>query len=98
RRRYPVDLSAPHGPARAIRTGRPSVRNEITDALLVQYAQDEAHLEYLRAQGVQALMILPLIARGRTLGAISFVSSDPGRRYEAAELALAEDLARRAAM
>src|SRR5947209_2556042 len=44
------------------------------------------------------LTILPLTARGRPLGAMSFVSSDPDRRYGSAELALAEDLARRAAI
>jgi serine phosphatase RsbU (regulator of sigma subunit) len=43
-------------------------------------------------------MVVPLIARGRTLGAITFVSSRGDRRYEEEDLALAEDLARRAAL
>ncbi len=41
---------------------------------------------------------MPLIARGRTLGAITFVSAESGRRYGAADLKVAEDLARRAAL
>jgi serine phosphatase RsbU (regulator of sigma subunit) len=43
-------------------------------------------------------MIVPLIARGRTLGAITLVSAESGRRYGRAELELAEELARRAAL
>src|SRR5919202_1327098 len=43
-------------------------------------------------------MIVPLVARGRTLGAITLVSAESGRRYGQAELELAEELARRAAL
>jgi signal transduction histidine kinase len=43
-------------------------------------------------------MCLPLIARGHTLGTITFVTADSGRHYGNAELALAEDLASRAAI
>jgi serine phosphatase RsbU (regulator of sigma subunit) len=40
---------------------------------------------------------VPLRARGRTFGAVTFVSTDPQRTYGTADLALAEGLAERAA-
>jgi serine phosphatase RsbU (regulator of sigma subunit) len=43
-------------------------------------------------------MIVPLEARGRVFGAITFAVSGPDRRYEAADVAFVEDLARRAAL
>ena len=43
-------------------------------------------------------MIVPLLARDRTLGAITFVAAESGRRYTPIDLALAEELARRAAL
>jgi signal transduction histidine kinase/ActR/RegA family two-component response regulator len=43
-------------------------------------------------------MIVPLTARNRTLGAVGFVASAAARRYDAASLTLAEDLARRVAL
>lgn len=46
----------------------------------------------------RSVMIVPLVARGRELGTLTFVWSESGRRYDAADLALAEDLARRAAV
>jgi signal transduction histidine kinase/ActR/RegA family two-component response regulator len=42
-------------------------------------------------------MLVPLLVRGRALGAIGFGSAGSGRRYERSDLALAEEVARRAA-
>ena len=52
----------------------------------------------LRKLGLRSYMVVPLVARGRTLGAISFVSAESGRRYGEGDLRLAEELARRAAL
>src|ERR671933_2913918 len=46
----------------------------------------------------RSLMCVPLLARGRTMGAITLVSSGPERRYGEEDLALAEDLAHRCAL
>jgi light-regulated signal transduction histidine kinase (bacteriophytochrome) len=52
----------------------------------------------LRELGLRSSMVVPLMARGRTLGAITFVTAESERRYGPAELELAEELARRAAL
>jgi PAS domain S-box-containing protein len=46
----------------------------------------------------RSVMIVPLLAGGRAIGTLTFVLSRAGRRYDAADLALAQDLARRAAV
>jgi GAF domain-containing protein len=43
-------------------------------------------------------MIVPLLARGRTLGTLTLALTDPARRYNETDLALAEDLGRRAGL
>ena len=43
-----------------------------------------------------SLMIVPLIARGRTLGSVTFASLNPRRRYAEADLTFAEEIGRRA--
>lgn len=53
----------------------------------------EEHLKIARLLGLESAIIVPLLARGWTLGAISFVSTDSGRPYRPTDLALAEDLA-----
>lgn len=55
-------------------------------------------LASLRELGVASLMVVPLVAHGRTLGTMSFACSGAERRYSTADLALAEDLAHRAAL
>ena len=52
----------------------------------------------VQALGFQSEMVVPLLARGRVLGTITCVLGEGVRRYSAADLALAEELARRAAL
>jgi PAS domain S-box-containing protein len=93
--RYP---ESPQDPVpQVIRTAKPQVIPEIPDQLLRSFARDEAHLQALRAFGLRSLLIVPLSTRGRILGAITFVLAESERRFTAADLPLAEDLARRAA-
>lgn len=94
RERYPPDPDANTGVAEVMRTGRSELYPSIPDELLVQAARSEEHLRFLREVGMTSAMIVPLWARGRALGAISLVSAESGRRYAAADLAMAEELGR----
>ena len=98
RTRYPADPGADTGAAHVIRTGEPELYREIPDELLVESARDEEHLSMARELGLVSAMIVPLRTRGRTLGALTLVSSESGRRFGETDLELAEDLARRAAL
>jgi PAS domain S-box-containing protein len=95
-RRYPLDPDDPV--PRAMRSGEPQLVPVIPDALLQSFARDPEHLARLRAFGLRSLLIVPLNARGRTLGALTFVMADSGREYGRPDLLLAVDLARRAAL
>ncbi len=98
REEYPTDPESPIGAPNVIRTGVSELYSEIPDELLTKSAQDEKHLELIRSLGLASAMIVPLQARGRSLGALTLISSDPERRYDEADLEFAEDLARRAAL
>src|ERR687893_503118 len=97
-KRYPPDPDAPRGVAQVSRTGRSELVPEIPESLLEEAARDAEHRKILRGLGLKSYMIVPLVARGRTLGAISLVSAESGRRYGEADLELAKELARRAAL
>ena len=96
---YPPDPVAPYGVANVIRTGLPELFSDIPEELLVEAAGDQPHLlEILRALGLKSTICVPLIARDRAFGAITFVSAESGRRYDESDLATAQDLARSAAI
>jgi PAS domain S-box-containing protein len=98
-RRYPVDPDAPGGSGRVIRTGRSELLPDMPDELLRALAQDDEHLRILRELGFRSAMIVPLIARGRILGDLAFATDGASRRrYGPEDLALAEELAGRAAL
>jgi PAS domain S-box-containing protein len=89
---------AGHPISRAMRTGEPTFIPDLTDAELEVIARDPAHLAYLRDLAPRSLISAPLIAHGRTLGAITLCAAESGRRYTADDLALGLGLAERAAL
>jgi PAS domain S-box-containing protein len=95
--RYPADPTSPTGVYNVLRTGRSEVYAEISDEMLVRAAQDEEHLGLLRSIGMRSAMVVPMVLRGSAVGVITFVSAETGHRFDAADLALAESLASRAA-
>ena len=98
RKRYPPDWDAAHGVANVLRTGRAELYEEIPDAMLVRSTRDAEHLRLVRDLGMRSAMCVPMISRGRIIGALTFVTEKGSRRYGTADLALAEELARRAAV
>lgn len=97
-RRYPEDVNTLGGLSKVLRTGQSVLTTEISDPELVAAAQDPEHLQIIRSLGLTSYMIVPLRARGRTLGAITFVTAESRRHYNPADLSLVEDLAQRAAL
>jgi PAS domain S-box-containing protein len=97
-KRYPPDYAAPTGVGHVIRTGQPELYPEISDAMLVAAARDEGHLAIMRELQIKSAVIVPMIARGRTVGALTLISAQKGRRYADADMALAMELATRAAI
>jgi PAS domain S-box-containing protein len=79
-----------------LESGRPRVIPEITEEILAEWAPDAEQRAGLRELGLRSMLVVPLLARDRTLGGIAFVSSDPRRRYGARDVGMAEELARRA--
>jgi signal transduction histidine kinase/integral membrane sensor domain MASE1 len=96
--RYPPDPAGAHLIARALQGGRAGIATEVAASELEAIARDPVHLRVLRELGLTSYMVVLLVARGRTLGALTFAASGSGCRYGPADLAVAEDLARRAAL
>jgi PAS domain S-box-containing protein len=97
-KRYPPRPDAKRGLRHVLATGKAEMMEEIPDALLLEGAQDSEHLRLLQELGLKSYICMPMLYRGRTLGALSFVMAESGRRFTSADLRLAEQLAQRAAV
>jgi PAS domain S-box-containing protein len=95
-RRYPPDPEAPHGAWNVLRTGRPEMASEITEAMVRDTVPDEERRRLILELGLKSYMGVPLRVRGKTFGVLTFVTAESGRRYGPADLVVAEDLADRA--
>jgi predicted ATPase/signal transduction histidine kinase/tRNA A-37 threonylcarbamoyl transferase component Bud32 len=96
--RYPASLDSPQLAGQALRTGEAQLASDVTDAEVASVTADATHAALVRALGVSAVMAVPLIVRGKIVGAVTLVSAQATRRYGVSDLATARELARRAAL
>ena len=94
--RLPIDRKRPHLTASAGETGRTVLMARVSPELIVSFAQSEEHLRALRAMDLRSLIEVPLMAHGKLLGVIAFLSSS--RMYGPHDIHLAEEIAQLAAL
>lgn len=93
-----IDPRRPSFVAEVLETRRPVLLHDVSAERLESMAQSEEHLRALHEIRPRSSMVVPLLARGQLLGVLAFFSSSPSLRYDARDLAFAEDFAGRAAM
>ena len=96
--RYPVDMTQPTGIPAVYRSGQPELVGEIPEDLLRQAARDDEHWRMIQELGPKSFLCVPLSLRDKSFGTMTFLTAESGRRYTSADLAIAEDLAYRAAI
>lgn len=96
-RRWPTP--DPGGPvAGVIEHARPLLIARVDDTVLAGRAQDAEHLRLLQSLGLHSVMIVPLQARGRVLGALALIAAESKRTYDDSSLGFAGDIASWAAL
>jgi PAS domain S-box-containing protein len=98
RARHQLDPEGAHPVARVIRSGEPALLPAMTSALLRSFAQGSEHARFMIEHDYNSAVVAPLLARGRTLGALSVLRLGDGESYESEDLELVCELARRAAL
>jgi PAS domain S-box-containing protein len=93
-----IDTQGTVGSAVAVRAGRPVVHEHVDAAFLAAAALHPEHESAARNAGVTSAIAVPMTVRGERLGAISFATARSGRRLGQEDVAVAEELARRAAV
>jgi PAS domain S-box-containing protein len=94
--RWPSHVTDEGGAAQVLRDGQSQLINDIPDELLAATVTEPERLALLRELGMRAVMIVPMVASGGVIGAMTFVSAESRRTFTPADLELAEDLGRRA--
>jgi signal transduction histidine kinase len=82
---------------RVLESGKALLFSEITDPAAEGIARDADHASAMRAAGIRSMMVLPLRARGRTFGVLTFVGAESAKRYSKRDLAVGEEFAGRVA-
>src|SRR6266851_4014763 len=98
RARYGFRAEAPNGIHGVLRSGRSALVSPATSTDLAQAAQNDEQLELFRQLGVTSWMVVPMVVRERTLGAITLAITESDRRYASSDLLFAEAVARQVAL
>ncbi len=86
------------GVATVLRTGSSELYSEVTDEMLVAQARGPEHLAAMRELRLRSAAVVPMIARGRPIGAITLATSDPGRSLTERDVAVLSRLAGKCAL
>lgn len=97
-RRYPPRPEDRSGIYEVLRSGQSQLFADVPAELLETSIADGEQRALIHQLGLRSVMIVPMVARGRTLGAITLAWAESGRHYTPIDVALAEELARRAAL
>jgi signal transduction histidine kinase len=95
--RYRGATCAPHALRGPFKSGSPVLLRNVGPEALREFAVDEEHFEALARLRLQSVVIAPLMARGGPVGVLS-LGRTHGSAYDGDDLAMAEELGRRAAL
>lgn len=98
RKKNPVDLQSDTGLAKVLRTGVTEYYPNISDKMLASSVKNKEQLENLRQVGLSSVIIAPLCIDNKPIGAITLVSAESKWHYTKADVAIAQELAQRAAL
>jgi PAS domain S-box-containing protein len=96
-RAFPPDPAGVHMTA-ALREGRTELMPELSEEVLAARLRGPLHIEAVREIDARSALILPLAARGRTLGAMLLLACGDRPGFGPDDIAVAEELARRTAV
>jgi PAS domain S-box-containing protein len=97
-REYPPDGARAAGVSSVLRTGEPLAVNEVSEEVLASMARDDEHARVMRELGLKSFLTVPLVARERTIGALTLASTRARREYTAEDISYAREIASRAAL
>jgi len=94
----PLDGNKPNLLKSVLESKRPVLMENLSSEMIASFSESEEDLQALRAADLKSVMAVPLLARGKLVGVITFISCSSTPRYGPADVYLAEELARRAAL
>lgn len=98
RKSNPVDTNSDSGVGGVLRNGKTAFFPNITDEMLIAGSKTKKQLALARKIGIRSMMIVPIKAENKSIGAITFISAESKRQYTETDRDMAEQLATRASL
>lgn len=96
--RAPSHVDQPYGVAAVLRTGKTEIIDVVTHDLLDRTGESEGTRELIAKLGFRSMVTIPLLEGTEPIGALTLYNAESGRTFDARDLPLVEELARRASV
>jgi PAS domain S-box-containing protein len=96
--RLSIEGRRPHVTRSVLETARPFLLKRPSEEAIAALAQSEEHHRLLRAAEIRSMLAMPLVARGRLLGALTLISSSSSHAYGSSDMRMGDQFAQRAAL
>lgn len=98
-RRFAPSIGATNHPVLLVlQSGQAEIIPEVTDEWLQSLAINAEHLAFLRGLNIGSVLFVPMVVGDRRIGVLTFAYNKSRRRHTPAEMSLAQEIARRAAL
>jgi signal transduction histidine kinase/PAS domain-containing protein len=98
RRLYPPDSNSPQPSSRVIRSREPEFLPDVGTEEIAAHCKNEEHAELIRRIGINSHIAVPLMIRGKLLGALNFLNTTSRPHFDDDDFYTSLELSRRAAI
>jgi PAS domain S-box-containing protein len=98
RKHNPLHIDDDSGIPRMLKTGQPEFYPKITPEMIEQAVTDKERLEFMQSLNLYSIMVVPLKNGKKTIGGLTFVSSDSGRYFDEKDFRMAQEVAARVSL
>jgi PAS domain S-box-containing protein len=92
---FPLKRDFPSGPPNVLRTGAPEFTPSVNDDGSYDSIPNVEHAKLIESLAIRSYMCVPIKSEDRVVGTLTFLFTESGRRYNLADLGLAQDLSGR---
>jgi PAS domain S-box-containing protein len=92
--KFPPHFDSPQPTAKVIRSGNPDLMVFVDQAVILKHTFNEIHADLITKIGIKTHIAIPLIIRGKVIGAINLFNSKDRANFDEKDFLVAQELAR----
>lgn len=95
-KKFPPQFDSPQPSSRVIRSGKPQLLKDVDKSVIGEHTINKEHSDLISKIGIRSHLAVPLVSRGKIIGALNLLITTDRKHFDEEDLSLAMELSRRA--